>query len=159
MSINVELSTGDELTSLVNELNTLETKVLRRISREVLPPIERELQRIIADYTPPKPDYPIKWKSDRQRKYVMALLRRTNNLPYKRTGLINRSWQIEAGVKGGTVSVSATNTSPYARYVYFPDQQPYLTKWGDPRDKLLDAMARVETGVVEAVDKEIARLK
>ncbi len=44
-------------------------------------------QQIISDLRaePGPPRYPIRWKSERQRRYVMAKLRRENNLPYRRT--------------------------------------------------------------------------
>jgi hypothetical protein len=36
---------------------------------------------------------PVQWDSEKQRKYVMAKLRKDDNLPYKRTGEYQRSWK------------------------------------------------------------------
>lgn len=41
---------------------------------------------------PSKPKYPLRWKSDKQRKYVMARLRKEDNLPYRRTNNMAETW-------------------------------------------------------------------
>lgn len=43
----------------------------------------------------PKPIYPIQWDSEKQRIKVMAMLRKAGNLPYKRTGRIEKAWQLQ----------------------------------------------------------------
>lgn len=39
--------------------------------------------------------YPVQWDSEKQRRFVMAKLKRENNLPYRRTGQYNAAWQIQ----------------------------------------------------------------
>lgn len=41
------------------------------------------------------PTYPIKWDSDKQRRYVLAMLREADNLPYRRTNALPRAWDIQ----------------------------------------------------------------
>lgn len=47
-----------------------------------------------------KPTYPINWDSDKQRRFVLAMLRAKNNLPYKRTDGLPRGWTIESVSNG-----------------------------------------------------------
>jgi len=41
------------------------------------------------------PSYPIHWDSDKQRRFVLAMLREAGNLPYRRTDALPRAWDIE----------------------------------------------------------------
>lgn len=81
---------------------------------------QRLLSRL-ATY-PPKPSYPLRWKSAKQRRYVMAKLRRENNLPYQRTGELGRSYGVSLYPNG---EISLTTISPYYQYVQGEDQQPF----------------------------------
>lgn len=154
---NASLETGDELAGLVRELNQLDRSVAREMSRKVIPPIERRLDNVLRRYAPPKPDYPINWASERQRRYVMAKLRRENNLPYKRRG-IQRLWIIEVTVKDGAYIVSARNPADHTIYVYGSRQQPFLRKWPLVEDEVAAAAVEVEAGLIRAVDLVIEKL-
>lgn len=44
--------------------------------------------------------YPVKWDSEKQRRYVMWLLRSTNNLPYQRTNYFVTQWK-QVTIRGG----------------------------------------------------------
>jgi hypothetical protein len=85
--------------------------VTRRLATEIL----RELRA-----APARPRYPIQWTSEKQRRYVMAMLRRTNNLPYRRTGKLVRGWKSnkKIDVRGGIFAVE--NKVKYAGYVQGP---------------------------------------
>jgi hypothetical protein len=48
--------------------------------------------------------YPIKWDSLKQKRYVIAKLRREGNLPYTRTGATEQAWQNKAIANGYEVS-------------------------------------------------------
>lgn len=41
-----------------------------------------------------RPRYPIQWDSDKQRRYVLAMLREQDNLPYRRTDALPNAWDI-----------------------------------------------------------------
>jgi len=62
-----------------------------------------------------KPTYPIQWDSDKQRRYVLAMLRAANNLPYTRTDQLPRGWIIE---RAGENGYKLYNPAPAAVYVY-----------------------------------------
>jgi hypothetical protein len=48
--------------------------------------------------------YPVQWDSERQRRYVMAKLRKENNVPYRRTGLYAAGWKTERTAYGAKLS-------------------------------------------------------
>lgn len=70
---------------------------------------------------PAKPNYPLRWKSARQRRYVMAKLRREDNLPYTRTHAFNKAYDLVMDKDGG---FSLINTSPQFRFIAGDDAQP-----------------------------------
>lgn len=107
-------------------------------------------QQIIAKLSkePPPPKRPIDWTSDRQRRFVMAKLRRENNIPYKRTHRQAQGWRVVLediqGGDGGVISVE--NSTPYADFVQGERQQRFLSQWPlarivirDEEDELQDA--------------------
>ena len=80
--------------------------------------------------------HPIQWASERQRRYVMAKLRRQGNLPYQRSHQLARAWEgvVVFNANGGLML--ARNPSGIAGYVYAPyEQQPFhrVTGWQDTR--------------------------
>lgn len=61
-----------------------------------------------------KPTYPINWDSDKQRRFVLAMLAAKNNLPYNRTNELPKGWTIEAVTNG----YKLYNPAKAAVYVY-----------------------------------------
>lgn len=92
-----------------DELDDLGDQIDRRFLRPLLSELTIE---------PGKPQYPIAWTSDKQRKFVMAKLRRENNLPYRRTGNLALSWEGEVTQSDGEIAFLVTNPTPSAVYVY-----------------------------------------
>ena len=82
-------------------------------------------------------DYPLEWASEKQRKYVMAKLRRENNLPYRRTHDFVHAWHVTADYTRGLSSIVIYNDAetddgqPLEQYVTGRRQQPYhhITGW------------------------------
>lgn len=68
-------------------------------------------------HAPARPKYPIAWTSERQRKAVMAKLRRENNLPYRRTGKLSAGWQIRVIRGDYAATVNVENAVDYAAFV------------------------------------------
>ncbi len=151
------LDSDNELADLLKELKAFDKTVFRRIAREVIPVFERDLDRIFS-YEPPRPDYPIRWKSEKQRRFVMAKLRREGNLPYRRTHELVRSWTLDTKLSEGVLTLEVGNTAPHAEFVYGPYQQPFLNKWPNAQDTILDAFVRLEDGIEAVIDTAIERL-
>jgi hypothetical protein len=73
---------------------------------------------------PPKPNYPLRWKSEKQRRAFFATNGFGKGIPYRRTGELAEGWQTEfvATPAGGEWSVF--NNVGYADYVQGLNQQP-----------------------------------
>lgn len=69
---------------------------------------------------PPQKGGAFEWTSDKQRRYVMMLLRQQGGPPYQRTGALGESVKFTYGKKGDFSYLGAamdSNIAPYARYV------------------------------------------
>lgn len=95
-----------------NRFNRLVSGLGRQVAQDMQPLVGRAF----APLTPIR--YPIPWTSEKQRRFVMAKLRR-EGLPYRRTGKAQTSWVykfISDGSGGGRFELASDN--PYARYLY-----------------------------------------
>ena len=96
---------------------------------------------------PGSPRYPLRWKSDKQRKFVMAKLRRMGGPPYMRSGRIRRGWKSE--INPGEVLIVNEARDPesgkfYGEYVFGKDQQPFHkdTGWTKESDSVTRQIVR-----------------
>lgn len=104
-----EIEAIDELAHFVDDMENTNQEMLQETRDEIAPHALGELR------TQPGPaKKPIEWASDKQRKFVMAKLRRENNLPYRRSGKLSRMWVVE--VRGNTIVIE--NQSAISKYVY-----------------------------------------
>lgn len=87
------------------------------IGREVIAQYgDQALSHLQAE--PPSPKYPLQWASERQRKFVMAMLRKNNNLPYQRTHELSQAWVIKDLTENGVFSIVIENPAKAAKFVY-----------------------------------------
>lgn len=72
---------------------------------------------------------PSKWASDKQRRYVMALIRQ-GKVPYRRTGLLGKSITTETEIDAArlTVGVDIGTNAPHAPYVIDEKRQALYHK-------------------------------
>jgi hypothetical protein len=114
---------------------------------------KRLRSRMLADLrkTPGRPHYPLRWKSDKQRRFVMAKLRAEGNLPYQRTGKLEAGWYVEfePDASGGLFVVG--NDAAYARYVVGDDAQPFhlQTGWVQGADVVSDYRVEAEEVLIQ----------
>lgn len=101
-------------------MQTAYERATRRLRRRLLDTLMNE---------PDSPDQPLKWKSEKQRRYVMRKLTLENNLPYRRTHSLSRAWRVVLTPGQGGAIMEAYNDAPQARFVQGVDQQPFLVKW------------------------------
>jgi hypothetical protein len=114
----------------------------------------RLLSRLHAQ--PNTPHYPIRWTSDRQRRYVMAKLRRMGNIPYQRTGAFVEAWVIDWNLDLYEGLFSVRNTArtdkgqPLEQYVTGDRQQGFHkdTGWYQSQDILADALVEAEDEMI-----------
>jgi hypothetical protein len=107
--------------------------------RRAMQPVRRNLLGDLRAAPPPLSDvnYPLRWKSERQRRYVMAKLRRENNLPYQRTGELVDGWEVTIRADPSEGALLVENDTPHARYVQGDDAQPMHLDNGWPQAALL----------------------
>lgn len=86
------------------------------IGQGVLKKYERKLLDELA-YEPPRFTGKRIWTSEKQRHYVMWLLRSTNNLPYRRTGKLSKSWRVTLVTAPGGMAIRVDNPVKYAGFV------------------------------------------
>lgn len=123
-------------------MQTAVTRVTARLRTRIL----KELRTV-----PPPPKYPLRWKTERQRRYVMKKLRAEGNLPYQRTGELAQGWMVDhipEGDNGGLLSVY--NNVPYARFVQGYDMQPFHidSGWKDAQMVVSDARVEAESVLI-----------
>ncbi len=128
----IKVSNPDECKRVVESLKY----TWNEMKNAALDVLERDSEQLIAPFRamPGSPKYPLRWASAKQRAYVMAKLRRENNLPYKRTGALAAAWRLEMVVDNGAfdIQVQAVNPTPYEKYVTGDYQQGFHIDTGWP---------------------------
>jgi hypothetical protein len=102
----------------------------KRAIRRVKPRILADIRDIPPPNTPA--DYPLRWKSAKQRRYVMAKLREDDNLPYQRTGELQKSWDVNLDTTTDTGVLLLESSDPKAIFVQGDYQQPMFIDSGYP---------------------------
>jgi hypothetical protein len=89
----------------------------------------------------PKPSYPLVWKSQKQRRFVMAKLRKEGNLPYRRTRKFQEGWKTNAIRDRSASILTVSNDSNITEFVAgsSADRQPMFPHWYHYEDVMLEA--------------------
>lgn len=95
-------------TALKRQQGRLRTRILKQLRK-----------------TPGRPHYPLRWKSERQRRAFFATNGFGGGIPYARTGKLEAGWDARFTFSGDGGSFVVENDTPYARYVVGYDQQPF----------------------------------
>jgi hypothetical protein len=118
-------------------------KAYRDLARDMPKVTQKAFKGIVQRYStkmlkelstePGKPRYPLRWKSARQRRYVMAKLRREGNLPYQRTHKLARGWRVDTKATGNEGYMRVYNDVPSAVFVQGDFAQPMHLDTGWPQ--------------------------
>lgn len=152
MGYRVQLTIDADILDAVRETAKAAPRAMQTfVQRTVLTDLNSDLDALRV--APPPPNFPrgrFPWKTQRQRRYVMALYRRLGIRRYvRRVPGIEAKWQIVAALDLNRGVITAGNDSPIAAYVYAPHQQPFHAgRWPDPDRVLLDALARAEANLI-----------
>lgn len=132
--VNMRVTNSPRLmqTAVKRNLSRLKSRILRRLQTE-----------------PGSPRYPLRWKSQRQRRYVMAKLRRAGNLPYQRTGALAADYDLELDLKSESGVFILTNDNPAFSFVSGAFQQPFHMDTGWL--KLEDEIPRFEQEISDVL--------
>lgn len=176
-SITFEIDIDKALADLAKELREFVPKRLpRAISRKVIPPLERSLDRQIDDklrvYPPRRNEGspPFVWSFDaeknaRARRWFHA--RYPNG--YTRTGTLSRAWLGEITYKDNIITTRVENPEKAASYVYGGEPFDFVqvpghstTGWLNAGievpEVILDVAIELEIRLTDVIDEEIERL-
>lgn len=138
----------DTLTALQDAIDTAPQAVRTFANRSILPRYRARIVRELSKY-PPKPKYPLRWQSARQRRAFFASNGFGKGIPYQRTGNLGKSWQVSSKALGEGMSITTENTAPYAQYVVGSFQQTFHADTGwvkaDP------ALAKIQDAMTEEI--------
>jgi len=130
--IKVDVRADTDVLDAIREAAQDAPRRMRKAFKRV---VKRTRQHMLDDLRdqPGRPHYPLRWKSDRQRRYVMAKLRREGNLPYQRAGRLSAGWTTHIRDQKDGAVFEVVNNVPYARFVQGDDTQPYHLDTGWPQ--------------------------
>lgn len=144
------VSDGDDwLRNLQQVHAVVGDKIKQYARREVRPFVSQQVDKTLRREPPERQypaDYPLEWTSDRQRKYVMAKLRREGNLPYRRSHEFVRQWHVRGDYTNGLTSIVVYHDSDIEQYVTGRRRQEFhrITGWPSSGDVLQVIALEVE---------------
>lgn len=119
--VEISLKTsGDYVAGLQALQRAYDQKLLRRVARDVLPPISRAFDRTVRRYPPPRnPAIRFVWSRDpaantRARRWWFA----NRDGAHVRTGDLGDAWETDLYLLGGEIITDVSNDSRGASYVY-----------------------------------------
>lgn len=109
----------------LNQALQLAPQATQRFIRSTIIPQYQRLVQVTLGKTPGKPHYKLRWSSMRQMRFVMRKLRIEDNLPYHRTGRLQRSWVVAGQSLADGMDITIANTAPASEFVIGRFQQPF----------------------------------
>lgn len=98
--------------------NSLDDDVLPKLASDLRIRAFGPMLRALRVYPPRNLGMKIRWKSKKQRRYVMMLLKKAaiargtpNDLAYRRTGRLGKSWKYTLEIKGDALRLRVFNTA------------------------------------------------
>ena len=162
--INYSILTAESLADGLRELERdMPRQVYRRIARDIIPPLERELDRILG--TPPpartanSPEFVYSFDPVKNRKaqIFMAI-----NYPdgYTRTDEMVEAWETAIYLTNAIIAIDIYNESEGASYVFGSDQYDQspghrLTGWPRVAEASVEIGVRLENAILDEFDDMI----
>jgi hypothetical protein len=110
--LEVDIQPIEELSYFMTDFQSEVYRIAGYTADEVQPYLLDELY-----YYPPPAKHPIQWTSERQRKFVMAKLRRENNIPYSRTYSLRKGWRVGLAQVADGFAFQVQNDAEYTQFV------------------------------------------
>jgi hypothetical protein len=116
-----------------------------------------EYQAITARPDPPPERKPQPFKSDKQRRFVMAALSR-GEIPYKRTGNLGRKWTSHISTSTNGLEGTVGNNVPYAPFVQSASGQSAYHQgvWSTDLQVFDRHHAAIERDFLTAIERALA---
>lgn len=131
--VNITSNAKDILSALEESAKTAPQRIQRAFAAESVSLQRQMLAELQVEPPSASSAYPLPWKSAKQRRFVMAKLRREGNLPYRRTHVLIKNWRVRVLLENKAAPVGEVvveNLTPYARFVIGDDAQPMFLKIG-----------------------------
>jgi hypothetical protein len=128
-------------------------EVVRTITGQVVNKVgDKYLAKLQTE--PGKVKYPIKWKSEKQRRAFFATNGFGKGIPTRRNHKLVQGWKLVVTYLPDAIAqVAFTNPVSYRRYVTGRDQQPFhaITGWYYEENIFLDAAIEMADGVLDGL--------
>jgi hypothetical protein len=148
-NMNVQILPRDDVIEALSEQMQKTPKLLETaLKRNARRFKSQLLQKLSVE--PGKPDYPLRWASEKQRRAFFATDGFGRGIGADRTHELSQGWR--ADIKGNAFfSLDIYNTQDYARFVVGDDKQPFHidTGWMDAANILMDERERYEDTVID----------
>lgn len=101
----------------------------------------------------------LRWKNERQKNYVLMMMRKKKNIPYKRTHILARGWSVmkasdpvQSGPLRGIIRFLNPDTRGIYPFVQGEWMQPFHidTRWPDASEVIGRNSDRVQSEVIDA---------
>lgn len=125
---------------------------LRSFEDNVIPFVQRRLDRTLRVLVPPPAVKPIEWTSEKQRRAYFATDGFGHGIPYvRRSPGIESQWRVDYAITGNGARVSIVNDSPASPFVYGRWKQQFHTNtgWPDARPIIDQIAAATRPQVVD----------
>lgn len=125
VTVQVPTATMLAINQQVAKTPRLMETAFRRATSRLKTRMIRELR-----HEPGKPVYPIRWKTERQRRAFFATNAWGRGIPTQRTHALSGGWNVDTRTALATGTMVVSNNVPYLRYVEGNDQQPFHSASG-----------------------------
>lgn len=157
----ITVDVDPDIADAVSDSTKQAKRKFKALYRKAVEPLAQSAIRRLA-IVPPKPRYPLRWKTEKQRRAFFATDGFGQGIPTKRTGKLQKGWKYEliADFEQGlfTVYNDATTRNYFTGAVTFYEifvqgefQQPFHADTGYPRsqDVLADVLVEAEDAIIK----------
>ena len=146
VTVSVDDDVLEELQRTVRRSGALAKRAFKR-------QVTRERTRLLSElrYTPPKPTYPLRWQSPKQRAAFFATNGFGKGIPYQRTGKMNAGWDLETIENMNALALLIINSELYTRFVVGDDAQRMHmdTGWRQAAPVIANSRERLNDGLID----------
>lgn len=164
ITVLAELKSTQEIVAGLREFAGAAPDLYRRKLPAAARRVSREARSRLAAAAPDPPaplyphfPYPLRWKTERQRRAFFASDGFGRGIPTQRTGALLEGFAVRGSVNAAGGVFELVNDADYARFVVGDDQQPFHEDigWYGPEDEVFAGIADY---AVEEVEMLWARL-
>lgn len=127
--IRVQVTVPKDVLRAIRGTAARAPRTMLAIYRKRMEPVNRRYIGRLK-HTPGSPQYPIRWKSERQRRAFFATNGFGRGIPSQRTGKVSDGWRVRQSSHPFQGTTTVSNDVPYAVFVYGSISAP--NNWQQP---------------------------